>query len=439
MKRICIVISTLFWLSTLSSVFGQDTLYQKLTIPDLHRLALANNQQLKISRMGIGIASQRVEVVKTLRNPVLTATFGAAYLGDASVLSTDFSEKTSVPMPHFANSFALQASQAVFRGGVIENNIRVAGLQEQLASLSNDRNQLDIKLLVTGNYLDLFRLYSQRQVYGKNIQLAQLRLNNINKMHERGMVTRNDVIRTELLITNLGTAVKQINNNIAILSQQLNIALALPENTFIVPDTTILAALPIAGNLDAYLDFAYQNYPDIKAAGVNTRIAETNVQISKADKLPVISLVAGNTLARPITTSRPAIDMYSNGWQAGVSASYNISSLYNANKKIRQSRMIASQQQQMQELQRQNIENAVKTAFIKNREANQVRENALKSMELAEENFRIVEKKYYNQLALLIDVVDATNTRLDAELQKTNAEINIIYTWYQLQKETGNL
>lgn len=431
--------STAFLVFSSQIASAQDTLYQKISIPELFKMAETNNQQLKISKIGMTAAGQRLDVVKTQRNPVLTAAATASYIGDVTVFNNDFSGKTTVPMPHFGNSFALQASQTVFKGGAIKNNIAIAGLQEQLAGLAYEKNSLDVKILLAGNYFDLFKMYNQRGVYQENIRLAQLRLFNINKMYKSGMVTKNDVIRNELLITNLGTAVQQLNNNIDILSQQLSIALGLSDQVYILPDTTILSNKPNANGLQEYLDLAYQQYPELRSAELSNRIAERNVALAKADRLPSINLNAGNSMVRPLTTSMPARDMYSNGWQAGVGVSFNISSLYNAPKNISLAKTQQSQQLAMAEQLRQNTEISVKAAFIKHREAKQLLQSAEKSLQLATENFRIVEKKYLNQMALLTDLMDATNVRLEAELQQKNAEISIIYTYYQLQKTTGSL
>jgi outer membrane protein TolC len=123
----------------------------------------------------------------------------------------------------------------------------------------------------------------------------------------------------------------------------------------------------------------------------------------------------------------------------GVGVNYNISSLYNARHTIGVAQAQVAQQQEMLVLQRQNIENEVNSAFIKHNEAKLRSESFGQGIRLANENYRIVEKKYLAQLALLTDMLDATNAKLDAELQKTNADANIIYTYYQLQRLAGNL
>ncbi len=71
-------------------------------------------------------------------------------------------------------------------------------------------------------------------------------------MHAEGMVTRNDVIRNELLLSNLQLAVNVIDNNINILNKQLTTALSLPDELLILPDTTLLASRPHAEDLRYY-------------------------------------------------------------------------------------------------------------------------------------------------------------------------------------------
>ena len=66
--------------------------------------------------------------------------------------------------------------------------------------------------------------------------------------------------------------------------------------------------------------------------------------------------------------------------------------------------------------------------------------DALKlSVKQAEENFRIMRNRYLNQLAILTDLLDADNLRLDAELQLTTARAQVVYTYYELQRAAGKL
>ena len=61
------------------------------------------------------------------------------------------------------------------------------------------------------------------------------------------------------------------------------------------------------------------------------------------------------------------------------------------------------------------------------------------TVQLATENRDMVFKQYMNGLALVIDLLDADDVKLSAEIQETNARINIIYNFYKLQYVTGTL
>ena len=63
----------------------------------------------------------------------------------------------------------------------------------------------------------------------------------------------------------------------------------------------------------------------------------------------------------------------------------------------------------------------VRTAFLRHKEALQEVEALKLSVRQAQENYRIMQNRYLNQLAILTDLLDANSVLLNAELQLTNA------------------
>lgn len=391
-----------------------------------------------MSKADITIAKQKVEVAKNAQLPSINAGVQAYYLGDVNIIDKDFSNSKRVEMPHFGNTFSVDASQLIWKGGLVQNSIKAQSLQEELTELNYQANEQTIKLLVLGYYLDLYKLINQKKVYQQNIQLAVQRLDNINKYYNQGMVTRNDVIRGELQLSNLNLALQVIENNRQILNKQLTTALGLADTTEILPDDTLLENMPNITFLENYRQDV-QNHPTVLMTQKAVNIYEISEKITKAERLPSLSAFAGNRLARPITTSTPPLDMYTNGWSAGLSLNFNIDALYKTPKKIKQVKFEKDKAiAQANEVQ-QMIDVAVNAAYIKYNEAITQNNTLGTNKNLADENYRIMNSKYNNQLAILLDLIDASNQKLDAELQFANSEINIIYAYYKLLKESGKL
>src|SRR5690625_3195302 len=137
-------------------------------------------------------------------------------------------------MPHFGNNFSVEATQLIWKDGVVRKSIQAKSLEEKLAELNHEANQQEVKLLILGYYLDLYKLQNEVEVYHKNIELAEKRLKNITQFYEEGMVTRNDLIRGELQISNLNLTREKLRNGIKNLNNQLIMALGLDENVEIV-------------------------------------------------------------------------------------------------------------------------------------------------------------------------------------------------------------
>jgi len=416
--------------------FSQEI--KQLTADEVAELAVQNHQQLKVSAQNIDIARQNTEVLKLQKLPNITASTSQFYLGDAVAIDKDFSNSTNIPMPHYGSSYAVQATQLIFKGGLVNKSIEMAGLREQLSKLDLEKNKQDVKLLVISNYLDIYKILNQEAVFQNNKKLAQERLKNIQKFYQQGMVTRNEVIRGELAIKNLDQGILTLKNNKTILNYNLSIALGLPTDTEIVPVES-LQNKELGIGIEYYVNLAHDSNPLLKSAKTNIDVADKNIEIIKTDRMPTISGFGGYSLQRPITTRNPVLDMYSGGWQTGISLSYNIDNLFKTKEKVKLGELQKTQANDAMTLTQQNIDMAVNAAYTKYQESIQQAEILNDAKKLAEENYKITEAKYLNQLAVQAEMIDAQNQKLQSELDYANGEINVLYQYYNLLKSTGTL
>ena len=256
-------------------------------------------------------------------------------------------------------------------------------------------------------------------------------------MKDEGIITNNDVLRSEMQLTDDRLAVTETENDIRIVSQQLDILLGLDEHLLLLPDTALLSRECNTGLYADYIEQAEQTDPSMLLLRKQTELAENSIRLTRAEQLPQVSLTASNTLARPV--SRTLADMYNNSWNIGLSFSYPLSALYRNKHKLKEAQQNVLLMRNAEQQKAQSIRMTIQKALLKHREATE-RVEALKlSVRQAEENYRIMRNRYMNQLAILTDLLDADNLRLNAELQLTTARTQVVYTYYELQRAVGAL
>jgi len=158
----------------LCSFIGISAQYKILTIEEMFQLADENSKAIKIRSIAIDEAEQAIKVAKNDKLPDIKAHLSLNYIGDGYMTDRDFSNAIHAEMPHFGNSFALKASQVVYAGGKISENIRNKQLHQQIAELELSQQKQDLRFILLGYYLDLFQLRNQVVVYQKNIEQTKL-------------------------------------------------------------------------------------------------------------------------------------------------------------------------------------------------------------------------------------------------------------------------
>lgn len=408
-----------------------------LSVDSLLQLGMAQNVQLHILRQQQEMARSRAKTARTAKLPDVQVGLKGGYLGQPIVFREGLSHPTRPQSPHWLQNYEIDLSQPIYQGGRIRYSIQKADIEQKIAELQTLQNEADIKLSLLEQYMQLFSLYKQQLVLARNIEESTKRLENIKSKKRQGLITNNDVLRSELQLTNDRLALQEVNNSLTLISQQLDILLGLNEQTLIVPDTTLLHKISQTSDYTDYLEKAYRDDWTMRRLRQETQLAFNNQRLIKAEFLPQLSLYAGNTLARPIT--RTMTDYYNNSWNIGLTLSYPLSSLYKNRHKLEEARLNIDASLQQEELRKQSLRMEIRTALIRHKEA-QDRVKALElSVRQARENYRIMRNRYFGQLSILTDLLDANSVMLDAELQLTTARTRVIYTYYELQKACGLL
>lgn len=418
---------------------GAEEPVRYLTVEELFRLGVENSLQIKASVLNQQLAWQEEKAARTEHLPEVNISATGSYVGQPTVFRQGLRHGVHPDYPDWSQSYRAELAQPIYAGGRIRHTVTRAALEKQLADLSTERDKAALKLFLMEKYLNLFELYKERKVLDQNIEEAQRRLHDIRQRRKEGMLTQNDVIRSELQLTDYTLARQESENDIRIVSQQLDLILGLEETTVLEPDSNLLLFSPPVRSYEDYLSEAAENYPELKMARQNISIAQEDLSIVRAGYLPSLSLGASNVLGRPIAGSSPVQDVFMNSWNVSLALSYRIGSLYKNRRQVNISREMISLQENRQEQIRQELRRNIRAACIKHGEALDRVKALTLAVSQANENYRIVQNKYLNQLAILTDLLDASSVRLQAELQLTAARTNVIYTYYQLLRATGKL
>lgn len=278
---------------------------QKINIEEMFHLADANSTSIRTYNTTEQEARQSIEVARNAMFPSIEITASASYLGDAWLSDRNYSAGENAPMPHFGNNFAIEATQILYAGGAITGKIEIAKLQHQLAQLDKEKNKQDIRFLLVGNYLEMYKLDNQTKVYRKNIEQTQKLIDDIKARQTQGLALKNDITRYELQMKNLELALTQITNTITIINNQLITVLGLPQETIIQIDTTLLQEIPSITNELEWQESAIINSPTLQQTQLNIKQSQYNEKVVKAERIPSLTMFAGDRLDGPIIIEAP--------------------------------------------------------------------------------------------------------------------------------------
>ena len=398
-----------------------------------------NSKSLVTAKTGVEAANLGIESAKSKKLPDLDASLSFSYIGNALLTDRDFSNVHGLSSPHFGNNFAFNAQQVVYAGGAINAGIKLAELGKQQAEVGVKLTRQQMRFIALGQYLDLYKIDNRIKVYEKNIELTRQLIEDINAKQKEGMALKNDITRYELQMESLKLGLTALHNNRSILNHQLCNTLGMSQEEQIIPDATI-ADKAYGKDGEAYWQTAgLMSSPLLEQSSNAIKIAEQKEKIAKSDLLPKVAFVATDQFDGPILFELPPVDKNLNVWYVGVGVKYSLSSLFKSNKRIKQAAVETRQAREAHAVQTEQLNNNVQAAYVQYQQTYVELETQKKSVELAQQNYEVMNARYLSQLALVTDMVDASNLKLNAELSEVDARINIVYAYYKMKYVAGEI
>lgn len=431
---------------------------EQLTLCELYQRADSESVVIRIAESELTAANLGVRQARNALLPSLKADISGSYIGDAYLLSRGFStsgtsnvvlaglgpqsiENGRQPTPHWGNNFSFEASQIIYAGGAIIASIESAKIGERLAQLQVEKSKQEVRFMLTGFYLDLVKLANQRHVLDTHISLTEQVLDMMRARHEAGTILVSDLTRYELQLKQLQLARIRLIDAEAIIQHQLQTMLH--TDRIITPDTSFLqqeyTQLESSVIETYWQQQARTSNLSLQQADAASEIALQHVKTTRAASIPHIALVIKDELFGPYTNDLIPTNANVNAWFVGIGIHYDIDQLWHNHRAIQKARTERHIAQDRVTLAREEVNNQVHAAYTAFLTSFTEVDTQLKQQQLADETYELVSRRYENDLALLTDLLDASSTKLTADLALVNARVGLLYNYYQLKYITHSL
>ncbi|GGF02626.1 TolC family protein [Hymenobacter cavernae] len=415
-----------------------------LTLDKAWQQAETYNKEVQLQRQQVVISQELVKDRQTERLPRVVTRGEYTYLGALYGYEPKKwlknPESVAVPPSPHVYSAALSTEWDLYTGGRIKNQIETQAVNAELEGQRLNLTRADIRVRVAQVYLDLKRNTVYRGLTESNIKESERRLRQIQSLYKNGVVLRSDVLRAELQTSRQQLLLTEINNNIILANQRLNILMGVPEDQLNVPAEEILPATAmLTGSYEDYLRQAQGQAPELRVAGLQTRLSQLRLESTEVIRRPQVGMFAGYSYNFPNRLTFPFVPQVYSFGEVGVRVSYNITGRYYDRHAERAAELGLERQKLAEEHVLDQKREEVKTAYVHFQETLERIRVAEQNIQQASENYRIVNSTYFNQLALLTDLLDADNQLLQSRFDLVSAQAQAATQYYQLQKALGTL
>jgi outer membrane protein len=409
-----------------------------LTVDQAIKLALTNNPAYQVTQQEVRQYRYRLlqnfaflpEVTlqgsKILDEKLMTIEIPPLYPGG---------EASSVSMRFTKNyAFSFQIVQPVFTGGKIYFNYKNAELDLRLAKEKEKNSRADTILNVRKMFYNIQILQELLQAHNEAFSLAESNFNNVKKSFDLGMVSKYDLLRSELAFSATRPDVLRVENLLETSILGLKLMLGLP-GTQEIRLQGELGYKQLQLELVNLLQGSLKNRSELLQMQMQKQKIDNLLKITWAQYIPNFSLVASYSYQSDNFNFTK--NNWDNYYNISMGVSFPIFTGLKRSAQVGEMRVL----QKIMDLNVKQLSDANRLEIeSKYRTINQEYENiqlGLKNVESAKEGVRIAELNYHEGMITILELNSSYNELTRAKVNYLQALYNYNIAIAELEKITG--
>lgn len=416
------------------SGFGITFSEYVLKLEEAVELALQNNRNLLVMKMEMEYADSQITEAYGAAFPVIGVNLGSKHQNRVRTMMLPTEEGVmEIPMGSKDNYFGnINITQPLWVGGKVGSALEGAKQFRKFMAHNFQNTRQQIIYVTKVSYYSVVLSDAAVDISGNALLQAEKHYEQVKNMHDQGIASRFDLLRSEVAVSNLRPAYIQAKNNYELALVRLKNIIGMNLDEKILVDGNLEYEPEKVSELDLY-ELAFSKREDLKAIDLQIDMNETIHRIFRADYYPSVFFMADYSASRDKTAKN---DIY-----AELSASFVIRWNFDFGTKgrIKQADVRIRQAIYNREQLKADIEYEVKQAYLNLKEAESIIISQQRVIDIAEEALQIAEVRYESGTGTHLEVTDA---QFSLNLARTNY-IQALFGYYvaktTIDKVTGIL
>ena len=397
----------------------------RLTLDRAIEIALAQNPGFQASGLGIKEAEHRKKAAGADFLPKLKATYSYTHLSDppeVKLPATSLAQMGSLnnAVGDDFSFFTVKAIQPLFTGGEIYNKYKLEKLGVDVARLKNDTQRNDLVYSVKATYFTILKAQKLLGVARQAVEQIASHEKTSLDLFEQEMIAKNDLLEAQVRRAQAEQDLVRAEQGVELAKAMFNTVLHQDVNTDVA-----IADMDDAQRLTLTLTdsqaLAMQRRPVISGIDTTIKQAQTGVKLAQSTYYPKLAFVtAYNRIGdHAATDTMKYID--ANTWSMTVNMDWTFFEWGKKGNVVGEQKVKLLEAQEIKKEIGDKVMLQVKDAWLRTQENWKNINVSRTAIARAEENFRINQNRFNQQMSTTTDVLDAQTLLTHARSNYNNS------------------